>query len=89
MCGIAGIFGLFGVGSQAPVHERDLAAMIAPLAHRGPDARCTRVLDGRTGFAHARLAILDYIQTFYARRRLHSALGCGSPDEYERMKAAP
>ena len=36
----------------------------------------------------ARLAIFDYIETFYNRRRLHSAIGYRSPDEYERLEAA-
>jgi len=34
----------------------------------------------------ARLAIFDYIETFYNPRRLHSSLGHRSPDEYERIK---
>jgi putative transposase len=33
----------------------------------------------------ARLAIFDYIQTFYNPKRLHSALGYLSPVEYERI----
>lgn len=36
----------------------------------------------------AQLAIFDYIETFYSRRRLHSAIGYRSPDEYERLEAA-
>jgi len=34
----------------------------------------------------ARLAVFDYIETFYNPRRLHSALGNRSPDDYERSK---
>jgi transposase InsO family protein len=34
----------------------------------------------------ARLAVFDYIETFYNPRRLHSALGHRSPDHYERIK---
>jgi len=34
----------------------------------------------------ARLAVFDYIETFYNPRRLHSALGHRSPDDYERSK---
>jgi len=32
-------------------------------------------------------AIFSYIETFYNRKRRHSALGYRSPDEYERMMA--
>jgi len=32
----------------------------------------------------ARLAVFDYIETFYNPRRLHSSLGNRSPDDYER-----
>jgi transposase InsO family protein len=35
--------------------------------------------------AQARLAVFDYIETFYNRRRLHSALGFKSPVEYEQQ----
>jgi putative transposase len=34
----------------------------------------------------ARLAVFDYIETFYNPRRLHSSLGNRSPDDYERSK---
>jgi putative transposase len=34
----------------------------------------------------ARLAVFDYIETFYNPRRRHSSLGQRSPDEYERIK---
>ena len=33
--------------------------------------------------AEARLAIFDYIETFYNPKRLHSALGYQSPVEFE------
>jgi putative transposase len=38
---------------------------------------------------HARLAVFDYIETFYNPRRLHSALGNRSPDDYERSTLNP
>jgi putative transposase len=31
----------------------------------------------------ARLAVFDYIETFYNARRVHSSLGPRSPDDYE------
>jgi putative transposase len=34
----------------------------------------------------ARLAVFDYIETFYNPRRRHSSLGQRSPDDYERSK---
>jgi putative transposase len=34
----------------------------------------------------ARLAVFDYIETFYNPRRLHSSLGHRSPDDYERSR---
>jgi len=34
----------------------------------------------------ARLAVFDYIETFYNPRRLHSSFGNRSPDDYERSK---
>ena len=37
----------------------------------------------------ARLAVFDYIETFYNPRRRHSALGYLSPDEYERERIKP
>lgn len=37
----------------------------------------------------ARLAVFDYIETFYNPRRLHSSLGHRSPDDYERSKLHP
>lgn len=55
MCGIAGIY------YYAPnrlVQERDLHAMGAALAHRGPDSD-GQWTDGNVGLAHRRLSILD------------------------------
>ena len=53
MCGIFG-----WVGREPVAHPLD--APLAVLAHRGPDGRGTwRAPDGRCGFGHVRLAILD------------------------------
>ncbi len=35
--------------------------------------------------AEARTAIFDYIETFYNRTRLHSALGYRSPLQFEQL----
>jgi transposase InsO family protein len=46
----------------------------------------TELIDRSVWRAHdeARLAIFDYIEIFYNRARLHSALGYLSPDQFER-----
>ncbi len=54
MCGIAGILRADG----GPVAREDIAAMIAALAHRGPDG-CGVRLDGPVAFGHRRLAVID------------------------------
>lgn len=56
MCGIAGIV-TNGSRGLLPT-DAELRSMIAELAHRGPDGSTTRI-DGRVGFAHARLSIID------------------------------
>jgi len=38
--------------------------------------------------AQARSAIVDYIEVFYNRRRLHSSLGYLSPSDYEARRRA-
>ncbi len=56
MCGIAGVL----VQSPDLLAGEDLARLGAALAHRGPDGTGTWVReDGRLGFVHLRLAILD------------------------------
>ena len=51
-------------------------------------AECTdrRVFETRDD---ARLAIFDYIEVFYNRLRMHSALGYLSPDEFEARMQGP
>ncbi len=54
MCGIAGIVG------RGPVNMEAVSAMAELQAHRGPDDVGTwRSADGRTGFGHRRLAVID------------------------------
>jgi asparagine synthase (glutamine-hydrolysing) len=55
MCGIAG---LFLYGQPGLVRREDLARMIAPLRHRGPDDQGYH-LAGPLGLGHARLSIID------------------------------
>ena len=54
MCGIAGILRADG----GPAGREDIAAMVAALAHRGPDG-CGVRLDGPVAFGHRRLAVID------------------------------
>ncbi len=55
MCGIVGI-----VGAREPVEPRVLALMRDRLVHRGPDdSGLAFSRDGRTGFGHRRLSIID------------------------------
>jgi asparagine synthase (glutamine-hydrolysing) len=55
MCGIAGKLML---ASDARVRDSDIAAMLDPIAHRGPDGRGIH-LDGPAGLGHLRLSIID------------------------------
>lgn len=55
MCGIMG-----AASREQPVDQEWLARGVAALHHRGPDSSGQWVSsDGRVGFAHARLAIID------------------------------
>ncbi len=58
MCGLCGVL---SVGqASAPVHEGDLRAMAAAIAHRGPDAEGFYLSpDARLGFGFRRLSIID------------------------------
>lgn len=55
MCGIAG---WFSERTAAPDWQATLTAMVAALAHRGPDGQGQLVLD-HAALGHARLAIID------------------------------
>ena len=44
--------------------------------------------DSFESMAHAQRQLFDFIEVFYNRQRLHSALGMRSPAEYERRQAA-
>ncbi len=58
MCGIAGIFAYLDVAP--PADRGELARMNARMAARGPDGSGDWISsDGRVGFAHRRLAIID------------------------------
>jgi len=54
MCGIAGLL----LPEGRTPEKSDLAAMVAALAHRGPDHEGFHI-DGRVGLGHRRLSILD------------------------------
>jgi transposase InsO family protein len=38
----------------------------------------------RQGKRHARVAIFDYIELFYNRKRIHQSLGYRTPEDIER-----
>ncbi len=58
MCGIAGIFAYLNIAP--PVDARELGRINDRMAARGPDgSRQWIAEDGRVGFAHRRLAIID------------------------------
>ena len=64
MCGIAGFIG--------PGTASELEAMLARVAHRGPDAEGFH-FDGGLGFGHRRLSILDLSQA--GHQPMHSDCG--------------
>ncbi len=55
MCGIAGIF---HIETPKPVDEARVRAMLAPMAHRGPDGTGVWTAPG-VGLGHLRLSIID------------------------------
>lgn len=55
MCGIAGVFNLYG---DREIPKETLRRMVAILRHRGPDGYGFYI-DERIGFGHARLSIID------------------------------
>ena len=58
MCGIAGIINFSDRAFE--IRENDLGRMADSIAHRGPDGRGVwKSPDGRVGFAHTRLSIID------------------------------
>jgi asparagine synthase (glutamine-hydrolysing) len=70
MCGIAGII----TNTPAQLDESDLARLSTALAHRGPDGEGIWISsDGRTGFVHRRLAIID--TSVRGHQPMHSADG--------------
>ena len=72
MCGIAGIFAYLDVAP--PVDRAELARMNARMAPRGPDGSGDWFsADGRVGFTHRRLAIIDLSER--GAQPMHSADG--------------
>ena len=72
MCGIAGTFAYLDVAP--PVDRRELGRMNARMAPRGPDGSGDWVSpDGRVGFTHRRLAIIDLSER--GAQPMHSADG--------------
>jgi transposase InsO family protein len=65
---------------SAPGHCYDNAAMESFFS-----TLKTELLHRQSWSSHAQveLALFDYIETFYNRRRLHSALNYQSPSEFE------
>jgi asparagine synthase (glutamine-hydrolysing) len=72
MCGIAGIFAYLDIAP--PVDRSELARMNARMAKRGPDGSGDWLSsDGRLGFTHRRLAIIDLSER--GAQPMHSADG--------------
>ena len=72
MCGIAGI--LNHTGRDVEIRRADLLRMAEVVRHRGPDAQAVWISDdGRVGFGHTRLSIIDLSPT--GSQPMHSADG--------------
>ncbi|MCK4720931.1 asparagine synthetase B, partial [bacterium] len=72
MCGIAGILNY--TGQRFDIRESDLKRMGDSITHRGPDGNGTwKSPDGRVGFAHTRLSIIDLSPA--GAQPMHSSCG--------------
>ena len=90
MCGIAGIYAYLDVAP--PVDRAELGRMNARMAPRGPDGSGDWLsADGRVGFTHRRLAIIDLSER--GAQPMHSADGAltitfnGEIYNYRELKA--
>ena len=90
MCGIAGLYAYLDVAP--PVDRAELARMNARMAPRGPDGSGDWFsTDGRVGFTHRRLAIIDLSER--GAQPMHSADGLltitfnGEIYNYKELKA--
>ncbi len=90
MCGIAGIYAYLDVAP--PVDRAELGRMNARMAQRGPDGSGDWLpADGRVGFTHRRLAIIDLSER--GAQPMHSADGAltitfnGEIYNYRELKA--
>ncbi len=72
MCGIAGILNY--TGQRTDIRESDLKRMGDSITHRGPDGNGVwKSPDGRVGFAHTRLSIIDLSPA--GAQPMHSSCG--------------
>ena len=77
--GIAPSMGSAGDAYDNSLIESFFATLETELLDRAPTFKTRR---------EARIAIFDFIETFYNRQRLHSSLGYLSPTEFERKHEA-
>jgi asparagine synthase (glutamine-hydrolysing) len=69
LCGLVGVW-----RGDRPVERGEIAAMLGPIAHRGPDDS-GEWLNGRVGFGHLRLSIIDLSEA--SRQPMATADGLG------------